>query len=318
MLRDCHKQLIATNMADVSATFIKTCANLKENEGKQALAKHFKLEEKHIDNDVRNSVHVDFLYGNMVHAVEKGFKWHQVAAVVNFSEKLLQETIGKSLLDSVSIFKKISEELLSVLEERNFSVFSEFIFQTYMTHFSLYQLVFRHEQEVSAPCAEQTVEVPVPPLPLKDSKEESVWYYEETLGELEQRECKETDQRIANDRANFEETEQKKSDILKDLEEKESSFNKEVIGEMLRETFQKYTTLTVDSMKHNISSVMSDLELKLEKTSLPRPQQLGPPPRFELKPKILTPAQTKVGKELKEPKEEKRPRSRSAKSAKRR
>lgn len=128
----------------------------------------------------------------------------------------------------MSIFKKISEDFLSVLEERNFAVFSEFIFQTYMTHFSLYQLVFTQPQEVSAPLVEQRVVVPVSPLPLQDSKEENVCYYEEALGELEQKECKETDQRIVNDQKNVEDTEQKKLEILDNLEGKEKSFNKEV------------------------------------------------------------------------------------------
>lgn len=97
-----------------------------------------------------------------------------------------------------------------------------------MTHFSLYQLVFTQPQEVSAPLVEQRVVVPVSPLPLQDSKEENVCYYEEALGELEQKECKETDQRIVDDQKNVEDTEQKKLEILDNLEGKEKSFNKEV------------------------------------------------------------------------------------------
>ena len=43
---------------------------------------------------MQKSIHLDFLYDNMMFAVDKGFSWDKVVAVLEFSAELLQEIKG--------------------------------------------------------------------------------------------------------------------------------------------------------------------------------------------------------------------------------
>lgn len=47
------------------------------------------------------------------------------------------------------------------------------------------------------------------------------------------------------------------------------------VGELIQEIIGSYSSLVVEKVKCNIADVQEDLEFKLARTSLPRPQALG-------------------------------------------
>lgn len=47
------------------------------------------------------------------------------------------------------------------------------------------------------------------------------------------------------------------------------------MGELIQEIIGSYSSLVVEKVKCNIADVKEDLEFKLARTSLPRPQALG-------------------------------------------
>lgn len=47
------------------------------------------------------------------------------------------------------------------------------------------------------------------------------------------------------------------------------------VGELIQEIIGSYSSLVVETVKCNITDVQEDLEFKLARTSLPRPQALG-------------------------------------------
>ena len=46
------------------------------------------------DKDMQRSIHLDFLYDNLMFAVNKGFSWDKVVTVFDFGSELLSEIKG--------------------------------------------------------------------------------------------------------------------------------------------------------------------------------------------------------------------------------
>lgn len=67
---------------------------LQKNEGKAFLASQLKLTCLDDDDNLRNAIYVDFLYDNLMFAVEKGFTWRQVCTVVTFCDGILKDSKG--------------------------------------------------------------------------------------------------------------------------------------------------------------------------------------------------------------------------------
>lgn len=67
---------------------------LQKNEGKAFLASQLKLTCLEDDDNLRNAIYVDFLYDNLMFAVEKGFTWRQVCTVVTFCDGILKDSKG--------------------------------------------------------------------------------------------------------------------------------------------------------------------------------------------------------------------------------
>lgn len=47
---------------------------------------------------MQKSIHLDYLYDNLLFAVEKGFPWDQICLVVKFAEDLLTYSLGMKSL----------------------------------------------------------------------------------------------------------------------------------------------------------------------------------------------------------------------------
>ena len=50
------------------------------------------------DKDMQRSIHLDFLYDNLMFAVNKGFSWDKVVTVFDFGSELLSEIKGNSVV----------------------------------------------------------------------------------------------------------------------------------------------------------------------------------------------------------------------------
>lgn len=58
------------------------------------MASQLKLTCLEDDDNLRNAIYVDFLYDNLMFAVEKGFTWRQVCTVVTFCDGILKDSKG--------------------------------------------------------------------------------------------------------------------------------------------------------------------------------------------------------------------------------
>ena len=66
---------------------------------------------------------------------------------------------------------------------------------TFMHHFKLFQYVFTQEQERQIAQCNLGIDVPLAPMPFSESKDETLWEYEQKVGEVEQREVERTAER---------------------------------------------------------------------------------------------------------------------------
>ncbi|XP_021373463.1 uncharacterized protein C8orf74 homolog isoform X2 [Mizuhopecten yessoensis] len=263
----------------LSTTAAQHVASLSKEQGKQCLLKHLGWQPFNPELAMRQDIHLDFLHDCLMFAVEKGFSWDQVCVAVEFSEQLLQESIGKSLPDTLELFKQKSEDLGFVLASRNYKVYAEYVFLTFMRHYRLFQFVFTHDRESEVPNVQ--LEIHTPPSScseaLKTAKEKRIWEYNQKYEAVEQKERDCAEQRVAKREKQAAEAIQQKEQIIKTVTDtqQQQPLNKEKVGEIIREVLQAHTSAMVEKIKGNVTDMKESLELKLEKTSIPRPPNMG-------------------------------------------
>ncbi|XP_069127314.1 uncharacterized protein C8orf74 homolog isoform X2 [Argopecten irradians] len=264
--------------AVLSTTAAQHVASLSKEQGKQCLLKHLGWKPFDAEMAMRDDIHLDFLYECLMFTVEKGFPWEQVCAAVDFSETLLQESIGKSLPETLEIFKQKSEDLGFILAARNYKIYAEHVFLTFMRHYNLFQFVFTNNRESQNPNVK--LEILTPPSScseaLNAAKEKRIWEYNHKYEAVEQKERECAEKRAAKRDMQATEASQQKEQVIKKISENQQQqpLNKEKVGEIIREVLQAHTSAMVEKIKTNINDMREDLELKLEKTSIPRPPNM--------------------------------------------
>lgn len=297
---------MAVTLSDLA---VKSISNLPKNEGKEFLASQLKLACLEDDDNLRNAIYVDFLYDNLMFAVEKGFTWRQVCTVVTFCDGILKDSKDKDITDALQFLKLQSFELADVLGQRNFPIYTDFVFQTYLRHFKLFKYVFTKERDILKPTVSLRVETPTDPGNMKQSKPEIVWEYEKQYESIQREEAEYANKRFEEKAKTLETAEKQAKERLERISQVQEPLSKEKVGELIQEIIGSYSSLVVEKVKCNIADIQEDLEFKLARTSLPRPQALGPPPRFNLKPKTPVPTPKKTP-----PKSPKNERKKSANS----
>ncbi|XP_061166192.1 uncharacterized protein C8orf74 homolog [Saccostrea echinata] len=278
----------------LSESIVKNISTLPKDEGKEFLAKQLGLKCLQDDENLRNAIYTDFLYDNLIYAVEKGFTWKQVCTVVTFCDGILKDSEGKDLTESLQFLKLQSFELADILGERNFPIYMDYVFLTFLRHFKLFKYVFSKNRDILKPNVAMTIETPVDPGDMKTSKPEAVWEYEKRYEDIQRTEAEQANKRLEERAKTIEAAEKQTKERIDKVSHVQTPLTKEKVSELIGEVIGSYTSLLVEKVKCNIKDVQEDLEFKLERTSLPRPQALGPPPRFNLKPKTPVPTPKKT------------------------
>lgn len=118
-----------------------------------------------------------------------------------------------------------SEYIGTHLGERNYKVYTDFIFSTFMCHYKLFQYVFMNEREQQIPNIQKIVELPVPSEGLRDAKEIDIWNYNKQLKEIEISEEKATNERMMLKEHNRQKT---ADDLNASMDKMQTPFTKEV------------------------------------------------------------------------------------------
>ncbi|CAH1776008.1 unnamed protein product, partial [Owenia fusiformis] len=273
-------------MATITTNDVQIIGSLNRDEGHKRLATCLGWKAFDEDFDLRSSILLDYLYDNLMFAIAKGFPWSQVLHVLHLVLDVHNDSIGKELVDVIKCYTSKAAQFSDRISENNIKIFTTNYFSTYLTHYKLYKYVFSVEQERNFYSYDLQVDVPIPPLPLKDSKEHNIWEYEKKIADIEAVEEKTKAERGLDFENTITEDHELLSKTFKegcvpgDEEENAVKISREAIVKLIADAAKAHATAATHSIVANIESVLEDLEFKLEKTSLPRPQALGPPPRF--------------------------------------
>ncbi|ESO92332.1 hypothetical protein LOTGIDRAFT_233106 [Lottia gigantea] len=271
------------DMKQLSEVEVKNIAQNEKSKGCLILGRLLGVLPYDRELDMTTDIYIEYIYDHISYCVEKGFPWKYISYTVQFADELLKTSKGKSLAETISWYRQKSAEVVHILGEEFFKKYTDFVFTTFMPHYKLYQYVFLNEREKMIPHVDVEINPPVSPLSLKESKEKDIFEYEQRIAELEKHELEKEKEILLEKEQIHERTEEKTNELLEKIKLNEESLTKESLSEMIKNVIQTHTSCLAEDLKLSIMKTQESLEYKLEKTSLPRPQALGPPPRYKPK-----------------------------------
>ncbi|XP_013396651.1 uncharacterized protein C8orf74 homolog [Lingula anatina] len=235
------------------------------------------------EDDVKQIIQLDYLYDTIMFAIEKGFAWSQVCLVVQLSMELLKETVDQPITEAIKILKSKCCHYNGKISGRNIQLYTDYFFDTFMKHFKLYQYVFTREREKWNTQLNLTVELPRDPLPCSSGKQQHLWEYDQKWTEIEQKETEKKTELAQKKTVVSEENDKTIKEAYREVEQLEETADKETIAKTVAAFASAHMKSAIDNLRLSIEEAEYDLDFKLEKTSLARPQELGPPPRYNTK-----------------------------------
>lgn len=234
---------------------------------------------------MQEAIKLDFMYDTLTFGKEKGFAWSKVAYIVNFTNRLVSQIKEcEKITDILGFFNMQASDLLQTLGEREYKIFSTYVFETLLPHFKLYRLVFTTPRKEQIPKCPIHIEPPFDVQTLKESKPLKVWEYERKVEELERKEAERVNELLKEKSERLSKMDKEREAVVKSVVSEDKPLSKDSIGSIIEEVMKKYTMAATENIKFDISRLRDELEFKLEKTSLPRPAALGPPPRYAVQP----------------------------------
>ena len=95
--------------------------------------------------------------------------------------------LGRGLYGAITLYKSLCEELQYKINRHRLALFNEFFFNTFMTHYRLYQVVTSGCPEREHCTANLTLPVTKPPssfMPLVEGKEPDIYEYEKKIEQM--------------------------------------------------------------------------------------------------------------------------------------
>ncbi|XP_052775861.1 uncharacterized protein C8orf74-like [Mya arenaria] len=266
-------------------------------DGRERLCKCLGWAEFDEEKDMQRSIHEDFLYDTLKYTAEKGFSWNKAATCANFADKLVQQIKEcDRITDILGFYNSQASYLLESLGQRDYQIFSAYVFETVLPHFKLYQLVFNFPRAEQIPSVPVLVEPPFDVNTLKGTKPLNIWEYEQQIAAIERKEQERLDEIMTEKEETVSRINGETKTKLDKVAQSETAFDKEKLGSIIEEVMKGFTLAATESLKCDIEKLQDNLEFKLEKTSLPRPQVLGPPPRYSVQSVKQSPSKAKSPK----------------------
>ncbi|KAJ8033185.1 hypothetical protein HOLleu_23343 [Holothuria leucospilota] len=259
---------------------VKNIATLNKTEGKLHLAKCLQWKSKIIEDDrfLRNTIQLEYLYDVIQFCATKGFPWSQISSVCLLAKEFLERCIGVTQTEAVNIFRDLVVQNSENIKESILKSFTTYIFSTFMHHFQLYQFVLTEAREEFLVKADVEIEPPGEILSLHTAKPKHIWDYEQKLQEITEGELLRQEELRKQKEALVGKEE---TTYAKKFEEKgeNASLTREVLEQIIAEAAQSQCQRVEKLLQVKVEEKHEGLNFYLEKTSLPRPVELGPPPR---------------------------------------
>ncbi|XP_078590782.1 uncharacterized protein C8orf74 homolog [Branchiostoma floridae x Branchiostoma japonicum] len=250
----------------------KTIAAQPTEEGKKSLMKVLGWQPYDPEDDMRQDILLDYLYDNFMFAVGKGFPWSQAVLCMELAAEMQKECQGLPLVEAIKHYSTKSQPYAQRLGDRNFKMFTDQFFQSYMQHYRLYQYVFGRDRDGWVSQYDLLVEPPPEPMLFKEGKSFKQWDYERQVVELQTMEAERRKLREAQKQSLEVEGDKLVQEAFSRLEGIEGPVDRETLASVVGDSITAHVTVTRDKLRTSIEEVQDNLEFKLEKNKIPKPQ----------------------------------------------
>ncbi|XP_071807568.1 uncharacterized protein C8orf74 homolog [Asterias amurensis] len=276
---------MATSMTQTEAQRV---ASLPKQQGCLMLAQYLHWDiDLNDDANMRESILLDYLHDTLMFAVDHGFPWLQVCSIVDLAREIQQQTIGQPLSFAIQLYRQKSLEYAHEgrISDKNLKIFTSHFFATFMRHYKLYQFVFTKPRLPMVTQHELCVETPPDVFSLKDSKPNHIWEYNQKLASIETEEQARMEV-LQTEKENLLQQEPGSEKPLSLLNNSEVPIERENLSQVIKEAVNLQGNYTERLLQAQVEEVQEDLDYYFEKTALPRPAALGPPPRTKSPPRV--------------------------------
>ena len=134
----------------------------------------------------------------------------------------------ESITEILGFYKVKSIDLCVSLGEREYKIFTEYIFNTILPHFKLIKLVFTTARKEEIPQVSLSVHPPFETGVLKQSKGINIWEYEKRIEELDMKAAERTNENLIEKGKKKTEMEGKTTETLNSAVSGDTPMDKEV------------------------------------------------------------------------------------------
>lgn len=246
---------------------------------------------------------LELIFDNFIFALQRGFALSEALSLVPLTCTLLEcACAGVPRTQTLRMFRDQAAQLMAQnrIKKMNLEVFSPQFLDDLLRHYRLFHFVSTQPRPPFEAHMSVSITAPKPPPPLSQSKPLAVWTYENKWNEIQNREDREASRREIEKSKFAEETAQKmtkvETQVLETVLEAPSFKDKSTLEHIVKDIADIHIEHLVGNMKLQVNDAVEKLTFKLEKTLLPRPQILGPPPRYSPSPLPPAPRPTKEPK----------------------
>lgn len=230
-------------------------------------------------------MYVDFLYGTLCSAAKTGLPWRLMPAVLRLSRVLLDTCVHMDFNASLRTFQRCYLALFG--NERNIPEailvkLTDVFYDSFFQHYNLFRYCFTQRREHSETSLSLDVHVSTVESgeKLSGAKEYHVWEYEERIRQIEERTKLHRNKNQDELAAQLVAIDNKCKDDIRQFGTNDADNDaRAVVKKVARAQLDK----SVATVKSAIDTSVDELVEMLDKTALPRPTQLGAPPRFKPK-----------------------------------
>lgn len=165
-------------------------ARLPKYKGQEYLARKLQLGPIDDDENLKSALLVDYYYDVLQFSVNRGLRWKEVVACLNFASEFLHSAVGSTLPEAVRVLHRYSTKYVCAghLGIRSAKLLLEYFTSTFLAHFKLYKHVMTRAREDHTGSERLVVEVPPETMKLKDAVTLQVHEYECKMKEIDAQE----------------------------------------------------------------------------------------------------------------------------------
>ena len=132
------------------------------------------------------------------------------------------------ITEILGFYNSQASVLLENLGQREYQIFSSYVFETVLPHFKLYQLVFKCPRQEQIPNVPIKVEPPFDSSQLKETKPLKIWEYEQQIDTIEKKEKERLNEILSEKEQVVSKIHQETKLTLDNVVKTETSFDQEV------------------------------------------------------------------------------------------